>query len=111
MHANKTKSFVAVFAVAGRTRQAVFDAADIAEARETCSRWGAGLQGEAACHERPAFDSLPEAYEQKEARRLLGGISRSTLYRELALERLTRMPGTRRLLVTRESIELRKQVG
>lgn len=97
------KTFAAIVPVAGKARRIVFDACDAADAARVCESANAALVGEA---EAPA--ALPEAYEQKEARRLLGGISRSTLYRELALGLVERLPETRRLLVTRDSIERRK---
>lgn len=51
---------------------------------------------------------LPESYELDKARELLGGISRSTVYREIHNGLLERVPNTRRVLITRESIEKRK---
>jgi hypothetical protein len=100
------KTFSAVFVVAGASRRTFFDAADESEARATCICWGVGLEGEA---KRPgaAPEPLPEAYDAQTARRLLGGVSRTTLYKEIVLGNLQRVPGTRRVLITRTSIEKR----
>ena len=64
----------------------------------------AGLQGEAFTPN-PAPADLPFAYDQRKARELLGGISRATLYNWLAVGRLERVPDTRRVLITRQSLE------
>lgn len=86
-----------------------FEAEDAERARAFAARCGAGLYDEAGSPGSP--EALrPEAYDEKTARLLLGGISRTTLYRELALRRLDRVPGTRRVLVTRASIERRCRV-
>lgn len=52
-------------------------------------------------------DSLPPPafYNEKSARTLLGGISRTSLYRELIRGNLIRVPGMRKILITRQSIE------
>jgi hypothetical protein len=106
MNAPKLKSYSAVFAVNGGMRRVHFDAADEAEAQATCERWGAGLEAEA---QRPEIQQspLPEAYDSATARRLLGGISRTSLYKELVLGHLDRVSGTRRVLITRSSLERR----
>ena len=98
--------FSAAYVVQGKMRRMFFEAIDDAEAREFCIRWGCGLEGEST---RPELGtkSLPEAYDQQTACRLLGGISKSTLYRELQDGKLERVPGTRRILVTRSSLEAR----
>jgi len=87
-------------------RRIFFEAIDDEEAREFCVQWGCGLEGKST---RPELggESLPEAYDQETACRLLGGISKSTLYRELQDGKLERVPGTRRILVTRSSLEAR----
>jgi hypothetical protein len=83
-----------------------FEAADEAEARKFCVRWGSGLEGKSTRPEL-AEEPLPEAYDEKTARQMLGGISKSTLYREIQDGKLERLPGTRRILVTRSSLEAR----
>ena len=100
------KIFSAVFVVRGRMRRMFFEAADVAEAREFCVGWGCGLEGESMKPEVEP-ERLPEAYDEKTARQLLGGISKSTLYREIQDGKLDRVPGTRRILVTRSSLEAR----
>ena len=52
-------------------------------------------------------DSLPPPafYNEKSARAMLGGISRTSLYRELIRGNLIRVPGMRKILITRQSIE------
>lgn len=49
-----------------------------------------------------------EHYPLATACQLLGGVSRSTIYRELHMGLLERVPHTRRVLITRDSIERRK---
>ena len=53
----------------------------------------------------------PEHYPLAAARVLLGNVSRSTIYRDLANGLLERVPHTRRVLITRASIERRKSAG
>lgn len=98
--------FSAVHVVQGEMRRVFFEAIDDQEARELCVRWGCGLEGKSTRPE-PGRESVPEAYDQETACRLLGGISKSTLYRELQDGKLERVPGTRRILVTRSSLEAR----
>ena len=83
----------------------------LAAARQLAARWGVGIEGEAAAFPDDSPAPLPEAYDEKTARYLLGGISRTTLYAELATGRLKRMAGTRRVLVTRQSIERRCELN
>jgi len=106
MDANGVKTFSAIRAANGRLRRLWLEATDESEAYEFCIRIGAGLEGE-ALHPESAGPTLPEAYDAKTARRLLGGISRSSLYKELILGNLERVGGTRRVLITRESLERR----
>jgi hypothetical protein len=106
MIGTSVKTFSAIRAANGRLRRLWLEAADETEAHELCLRIDAGLEGEA---QRPesAAPLLPEAYDARTARRLLGGISRSSLYKELILGNLERVGGTRRVLITRESLERR----
>lgn len=87
----------------GSIRRVTFEAIDLAEAREIAAPWAVGVEGEGGGLLPPP--ELPHAYNEKESRRLLGGISRSTLYNWIAIGRLEKVPGCRRLLLTRESIE------
>jgi hypothetical protein len=95
-------TYSAVYPVAGALRRMWFEAQDENEARDFCVRCGAGLEGEAARKQEKI--PTPEYYDAETACRLLGGISRTTLWKELALENLERVPNTRRVLVTRASI-------
>lgn len=56
---------------------------------------------------RNTSEPLPESYELPDAQKLLGNVSRSTIYREVHRGLLDRVPHTRRVLITRESIERR----
>jgi hypothetical protein len=96
-------TYSAVYPVSGSLRRMFFEAATEQEARDFCARCGAGLEGPAT---QPALSPAEESEyaDEKTARRLLGGISRSTLYREIALGHLDRAPGIRKVLVTRQSI-------
>lgn len=101
------KKFAGVYVADGEIRRVIYEAKDSEEARLLASKWGVGVEGETDAFGGETPPPLPEAYDAKTARYLLGGISRTTLYAELATGRLERMPGTRRVLVTRRSIERR----
>ncbi len=105
------KKFSGIYVAAGEIRRVVYEAKDIAEARQLASQWGVGIEGEAVTFPGEAPSPLPVAYDEKTARYLLGGISRTTLYAELAIGRLQRLSGTRRVLVTRRSIERRCELN
>lgn len=92
--------YSAVIPVSGEVRRIFFDAADTDDARRVAASCNAGLEG-AAC----IPEAIPEAFGVQKTRELLGGVSRGTIYNWLALGRLDRVPGTRRVLVTRSSIE------
>ena len=96
-------TFAAVYVEAGTVRRIWFESASEEAARAFCVRFNFGLEGPAT---RPS-DSLPTPafYNEKSARTLLGGISRTSLYRELIRGNLVRVPGMRRILITRQSIE------
>lgn len=98
-------TYTAVCVVDGGIRRMWFEAPGESEARDFARRCGAGLTGASL---RPAdAEPLPEAYDEKTARTMLGGISRATLYRFLSAGKLDRVSGTRKVLVTRQSIERR----
>lgn len=99
------KRFSAVYVSDTEIRRLTFEAKDEAEAKRLATKWGVGIEGETNHTETPT--PLPEAYDQETARRLLGGISRTTLYAELCLGRLERVPDIRRVLITRRSLERR----
>lgn len=105
------KKFSGLYIVEGEIRRIVYEARDLPEARELAGRWGVGLEGEAVGFPGQSPAPLPEAYDEKTARYLLGGISRTSLYAELATGRLQRLAGTRRVLVTRRSIERRCELN
>lgn len=105
------KKFSGIYVAAGEIRRVVYEAKDLAEARQLAAKWGVGIEGEAATFPGESSPPLPEAYDEKTARYLLGGISRTTLYAELATGRLKRIAGTRRVLVTRQSIERRCELN
>lgn len=98
--------YTGVYVRDGRVHRMTFEAETDSAAQELAKQWGVGLDGRA---EVPELKSLPppEAYDEKTARQLLGGISRTTLFMELKQGYLERLPGTRRLLITRRSIEKR----
>lgn len=68
------------------------------------------LRADLAARNAPA-ESIPEAYDLPEAQKLLGGVSRSTIYRDVHKGLLNRVPGTRRVLITRKSIAARIQTA
>ena len=90
----------------GETLRIWFEASMEEKAREYCRCINAGFEGRAGgpeIRETP----LPEAYNVETSCQILGGISPSTLYREIADGKLERFPGTRRVLITRASLEAR----
>lgn len=108
MHAGTgLRKFSGIYVADGEIRRIILEARDLAEAKQLAAKWGIGIEGEASAFSGGCPPPLPEAYNEKTARYLLGGISRTTLYAELATGRLQRIPGTRRVLVTRQSIERR----
>ena len=86
----------------GAIRRLWFEAADVVEAQATAAACGAGLEGPSAVPGNAC--EPPVSFPLDEARRLLGGVSRSTVYRDIARGRLARVPGLRRIQITRESI-------
>ena len=99
-------TFSAVYVADGTSRRVTFQAVDMAEAKALADRWGVGVTGEVVAQLEAATESvLPQAYAWKEAARQLGGVSRSQIYTWLVLGHLSRLPRTRRVLITRESLE------
>ncbi len=92
--------YSAAIPVAGELRRIWFDAVDEDDARRVALACNAGLEGAAM---RPEPSRV--AFNLQEARELLGGVSRATIYNWVAVGRLERVANTRRLLVTRESLE------
>lgn len=103
------KRYRAVYLAAACIRRVTFEAACLEEAQRLATGWGFGLEGET--EEEPCTvavphkSALPEAYGVEDACRVMGGISRTTLYRLLVRRKLERVPATRKVLVTRRSIE------
>lgn len=101
------RKYSAIYVDAGMIRKVTFEAENLEEARRLATQWGFGLEGEAqpeiGCPEEKVVH--PDAFNSKDSRRKLGDISRTMLYRLLARKILCRLPGTRKILVTRASIE------
>lgn len=99
--------YSAICADAGLIRRITFEAENLEVARRLATTWGFGLEGEAHPESgRPEEKVVyPDAFNTKDARRKLGGISRTALYRLLVRKILRRLPDTRKVLVTRASIE------
>lgn len=96
-------TYSALAVIAGEVRRVWFEAAGETEARELCRELKLGYEGAAA---RPKLEEMaPVALDEKAALKALGGVSRATLYRMLIRGDLLRLPGSRRLLITRSSIE------
>lgn len=98
-------NYSGVFVLNGSIRRIVFEASSQAEAEEMAKKWNVGIEGVAQIVNTPA--PIPEAYDAKTACKLLGGVSRQTLYRDLVVGLLQRVPHTRRVLITRKSLERR----
>lgn len=95
-------TYAAVHVVGGEIRRVWLEAPGEPDAREFCRAHNLGYVGP---QDRPdRAEPAPEAYDEKAARKILGGISRATLYRMLIRGDIARLPG-RRLLVTRSSLE------
>jgi hypothetical protein len=63
-----------------------------------------GVQGETLPTDATAAP-MPDVYASKTASRLLGNVSRSTIYKWLTTGRLERIPESRKILITRKSVE------
>jgi hypothetical protein len=100
------KQYSAVYVWNGALRKIVFEAATTEEAQQLAAKWGFGLEGETVARiSESVTPATPEAYDEETARKLLGNISRTTLYRLILRGKLNRVPAMRRVLVTRRSIE------
>lgn len=97
-----------MFVEQGQIRRLWFRATTEREGRAFCIKFNAGYEGMARSPE-VEIKPLPAAYDVKTSCALLGGISEATLYREIKDGKLDRLPDTRRVLVTRESLERRKK--
>lgn len=112
------REFAAMVPVGGRLVEIRFDALDERDALSVAIACHGGLVPDGAVPSggaavpgwrlpsvRPAPAPEPVAFDLHRTREILGGISRATVYAWLALGRLERVPGTRRLLITRSSLE------
>jgi hypothetical protein len=97
------KTFHGFFLVGGVVRRVTLEANDLYEAQDIGRSWNASIEGEHIDLAPP----LPLCVNLKEASRLLGGVSRVTLYRWMWAGELDRVPDTRRVLITRASLEKR----
>lgn len=104
MNAGTLTTYSAVLVDAGQIRRLWFECDNEENAHAFCIRVGAGYEGRSTTPESQVAPP-PEAYDERTTRELLGGISKSTLYRLLATGKLDRVPGTWRVLVTRRSVE------
>ena len=89
-------------------RRITFDAVSAEEAQAFAVRHGFGFEGEAVAEvSRPSILQKPqkEAYNSVDTRTKLGDISRKKLYALLVTGKLKRLPDTRRVMVTKKSIE------
>jgi hypothetical protein len=100
------KQFSAVYVWNTEIRKIDFESASDEEAKNISAKWGFGLEGETRSLRSDAVvPARPEAFDEETTRKLLGDISRSTLYRLILRGKLNRVPATRKVLVTRRSIE------
>lgn len=105
--ADFTRRYRAIFIINGAVRRLTFDALSPEEAEKLAATWGFGLEGEIGDEPQTHLPrpDVKEAYDVSSACRVLGGISCTTLYRILVRRQLDRLPATRKVLVTRKSIE------
>lgn len=97
------KTFNGIYIIGGSVRRMTIEAETLDEAKTIAGPWGVGIEGEGGSIAGPP--PIPEAYNEADARDLLGKISRTSLYRMLVRGDVERLPGTRKVLVTRLSIE------
>lgn len=96
------KHFLGLFVYAGQLRRVQFEASDASEASELARAMNVGLQGEA----HPDVKQVePEVYDLATTQRMLGNVCRTTLWRWEMQGRLVRVPHTRKVLFSRDSVE------
>ena len=98
------KRFSAVYIAGGAARRMTFEAEDLDDAKRLAAGWNVGVEGEAP-QEGVVKAALPEAYDVETSAKMLGGVSRRTIWKWLTLGRLERVPDIRRVLITRRSLE------
>ena len=103
------KTFSGIYVRGGSVRRITLEAETTLEAQEIAAVWNVGIEGETAELTAAAAATAvpPEAYDLVTARRLLGNVCRSTVYNLLAVGDLERVPKTRKVLITRKSLEAR----
>lgn len=99
------KRFSATYSSNGISCRMTFEAADLEAARAQAARWGVGVEGEALETAASVAPALPVAYDLPTACALLGNVSRATIYNWLVAGKLERVPESRRVLITRRSME------
>lgn len=104
------RTFAGVYIHDGQVRRMTFEATNSNEAQALASDWGVGVDGEVE-RKQAAAAEVPMAFDLAAVRRILGGVSRSQIYVWLTLGRLERLPGTRRVLITRASVEKFQQAA
>jgi hypothetical protein len=102
------RKYRAIYVAESCIRNVTFEALGCEEAKRLAVGWGFGLEGE-VMEEEPQRTKgnvgAVEAFDVASACHIMGGISRTTLYRLLLRGKLERLPATRKVLVTRRSIE------
>ncbi len=101
------RRYRAIYLAESCIRNVTFEALCLDEAKRLVTGWGFGLEGEVTeePHRLKGNTVAPEAFDVASACRIMGDISRTTLYRLLLRGKLERLPATRKVLVTRRSIE------
>ena len=79
------RRYRAIYLAESSIRQVTFEALCLDEARRLAAAWGFGLEGEATEEpsRSPQCAIAPEAFDVASACRIMGDISRTTLYRLL----------------------------
>jgi hypothetical protein len=99
------KTFAGIFIANGDIRRLTFQAPDEREAKTLALKWGIGLEGEVSPVASPPPVEVPFAFDIPTSMHLLGNVSRSSIYRWVATNELKRVPDTRKVLITRASME------
>lgn len=97
-----SNTFTAIAIVDGAFVKVRFEASSLTEVRDLLGL-STPVPDDSVIATKAALE--PYAYTVAEACALLGGIGRTSLYRLLARGKLKRLPHTRRVLVTRVSLE------
>ncbi|MDI1249212.1 MAG: helix-turn-helix domain-containing protein [Lacunisphaera sp.] len=102
-----TKTYQAIHIADGKVRQLTFQAVDLPDAQQFVAKLGCGLMGEAPLvtgQSNVVPFERPDAFDVRQTCHKLG-ISRSSLDRLVRRGKLSRLPDTRKILITRRSIE------